>query len=165
MDAETGAHIVQPNKRLSQSRLEKLESIGFAWVAKNVRKPKPTVGGATTKPKKAPDDSKSASRNRLADIQWQEMYQRLTVYKEEQGVSEEHKRAYFFSIKGDSRFTCLRFFDDPFLTLSFSFDRYTRSGLPRSPKVRSRPQAWDLGRDPACALESRLSRRRYYGAP
>jgi predicted oxidoreductase len=106
VDAETGAHIVQPNKRLSQSRLEKLESIGFAWVAKNVRKPKPTVGGATTKPKKAPDDSKSASRNRLADIQWQEMYQRLTVYKEEQGVSEESKRAYFFSIKGDSRFTC-----------------------------------------------------------
>jgi hypothetical protein len=90
VDEASGVEAVQPNKRLNQVRLEKLQSIGFAWSAKNVRKPKPSAPDGPPKPKKAPADdsaSRTEARNRLADSQWEEMYQRLEQYKEKHFVS------------------------------------------------------------------------------
>ena len=37
-DEQSGIETVQPNKRLNAERLHRLESIGFAWSAKNIRK-------------------------------------------------------------------------------------------------------------------------------
>jgi hypothetical protein len=90
VDQASGVEAVQPNKRLNQVRLEKLKSIGFAWSAKNVRKPKPLAPDGPPKPKKAPADdsaSRTEARNRLADSQWEEMYQRLEQYKAKHFVS------------------------------------------------------------------------------
>lgn len=71
VDESSGLEAVTPNKRLNQERLQKLESIGFAWTAKNVKK----------KPKKPEVIRKS----RLNDSQWNEMYERLVAYKEQHG--------------------------------------------------------------------------------
>lgn len=90
VDETSGVEAVQPNKRLNQVRLEKLKSIGFAWSAKNVRKPKPPAPDGPPKPKKVPADdsaSRTEARNRLADSQWEEMYQRLEQYKAKHIVS------------------------------------------------------------------------------
>jgi hypothetical protein len=88
--------ILIPSKRLSQERLDKLESIGFAWSAKNVRKgaKSPSLLG---KPKRSPDDgtARAAARNRLNDNQWEQMCQRLAEYKEKHGVSFTFSRSYW----------------------------------------------------------------------
>ncbi|KAL7572037.1 hypothetical protein ACA910_001690 [Epithemia clementina (nom. ined.)] len=83
-DATSGVEAVQPNRRLDQERLAKLEEIGFAWSAKHVRK---SVKASTTtgppvvprKPVAQLGESKAASR--WSDHQWEEMYQRLVRYK------------------------------------------------------------------------------------
>jgi hypothetical protein len=90
VDEASGLEAVQPNKRLNQVRLEKLKSIGFAWSAKNSRKLKPPAPDGPPKLKKAPADdtaSRTEARNRLADSQWEEMYQRLVDYKAKNIVS------------------------------------------------------------------------------
>jgi hypothetical protein len=92
VDEASGVEAVQPNKRLNQERLEKLKSIGFAWSAKNVRKPKPPTPEGPPKLKKAPADesaSRNEARTRLADAQWEELYLRLTQYKEKHFVSHD----------------------------------------------------------------------------
>jgi hypothetical protein len=48
VNEQTGEQGVQPNKRLNAERLQKLESTGFAWSAKNVRKTKGEFAVATT---------------------------------------------------------------------------------------------------------------------
>lgn len=89
--AEQGdSSVVTPNKRLNAERLQRLQGIGFAWSAKNLRKPKPTslLPGQTPKRSKSLVGSavdaaqKAASRQRLNDAQWTEMYDRLFKYKE-----------------------------------------------------------------------------------
>lgn len=128
-DETSGVEAVQPNKRLNQERLRKLQEIGFAWSAKHVRKsrnnslqylgPTPTppvdnpqgpfasvpdvaetrIQAAATLPTQtivvdsniapvAPRPRKMEPRQaagRLNDQQWEEMYQRLVRYKEENG--------------------------------------------------------------------------------
>lgn len=70
-DEASGREIVQPGSRLTQERLSKLESIGFAW-----------KGHRST-----PRNSLSLARHCMDDTQWGEMYEKLVRYKEEQGVS------------------------------------------------------------------------------
>jgi hypothetical protein len=106
VDEASGLEAVQPNKRLNQVRLEKLKSIGFAWSAKNVRKPKPPAPDGPPKLKKAPADdsaSRTEARNRLADSQWEEMYQRLEQYKAKNFVSSLSMMV-FFSLVNDGLF-------------------------------------------------------------
>jgi len=87
VDEQSGVEAVTPNKRLNQERLEKLQSIGFTWSAKNLRKTKASAPDKPKKLKAGPDDAagKVAARNRLNDAQWEEMYQRLQQYKEKFG--------------------------------------------------------------------------------
>jgi len=81
-DEESGLEIVHPNKRLTTERLQKLESVGFAWVAKFIKK---------AAAKKEEDSSLEAAnaqqqrKQRLNEAQWEEMYQRLLQYKEQFG--------------------------------------------------------------------------------
>lgn len=98
-DEASGVEAVQPNKRLNQERLRKLQEIGFVWSAKHVKKQRnnslPSVlspmeadmpilitaqGPPPSRPRKT--ETKAA---RLNDEQWEEMYQRLVRYKEEHG--------------------------------------------------------------------------------
>lgn len=79
---------VTPNKRLNAERLKKLESIGFAWSAKNMRKPKqtsPTLKKKSSSLSAADTASRAAARNRHNDVQWNEMYEKLVKYKEKHG--------------------------------------------------------------------------------
>ena len=82
---------ITPNNRLNAERLEKLESAGFAWSAKNVRKLKPPAASAATPPtKKRPmtdHATRAQARQRIHDQTWTEMYERLAAYKEKYGVS------------------------------------------------------------------------------
>lgn len=74
------------SNRLNQTRLDKLESIGFAWSAKNLRK-RP-VAIVLPKPKKPSDAiSRVLARQRISDSQWNEMYERLLAFKAKYGVS------------------------------------------------------------------------------
>ena len=93
---EEAGDVVTPNKRLNAERLQRLESIGFAWSAKNVRKPKPAspenvVAPAAPKSRKSAGSTdaaaRAAARQRLNDAQWLEMYNRLVDYKAKYGVS------------------------------------------------------------------------------
>jgi hypothetical protein len=82
---------VTPNNRLNSERLAKLESAGFAWSAKNIRKAKTLTSSTTTPPtKKRPmtdQASRAEARQRLHDLTWSDMYDRLAAYKEKYGVS------------------------------------------------------------------------------
>ncbi|KAL3936285.1 MAG: hypothetical protein SGBAC_008367 [Bacillariaceae sp.] len=79
---QSGHEIVHPNKRLTAERLRKLESVGFAWVAKFIKK---------SASKKEEDTSLYAHnaqqqrKQRLNEAQWEEMYQRLVQYKQQFG--------------------------------------------------------------------------------
>lgn len=96
-----GVEQVQPNKRLDQTRLTKLNSLGFAWSAKTQRKSSPVLDPNTSqenpvvppknKSKKLGFDEKGlparhAARALVLDAQWNEMYERLVKYKDEHGV-------------------------------------------------------------------------------
>jgi hypothetical protein len=79
-DESSGAEIIHPNKRLTTERLQKLESIGFAWVAKYMKKKASGNNG----------DSGNAQqqqhrRQRVNEAQWEEFYQRLVQYREQFG--------------------------------------------------------------------------------
>jgi hypothetical protein len=87
---------VTPNNRLNAERLAKLESVGFAWSAKNIRKIKTAPltpiagGGAIGSAKKRPmvdPVQRLQARQRLHDQTWNEMYLRLVAYKEKYGDS------------------------------------------------------------------------------
>eukprot|EP00339_Tiarina_fusa_P008798 CAMPEP_0117025770 /NCGR_PEP_ID=MMETSP0472-20121206/19007_1 /TAXON_ID=693140 ORGANISM="Tiarina fusus, Strain LIS" /NCGR_SAMPLE_ID=MMETSP0472 /ASSEMBLY_ACC=CAM_ASM_000603 /LENGTH=877 /DNA_ID=CAMNT_0004732585 /DNA_START=316 /DNA_END=2949 /DNA_ORIENTATION=- len=80
IDQESGSEMVQPNKRLTGDRLNKLESIGFAWSAKHVRKKKadsPQIVEEMATP--------SARRQRLNEAQWEDMFQRLAKFRNDHG--------------------------------------------------------------------------------
>lgn len=86
---------VTPNNRLNAERLAKLESVGFAWSAKNIRKTKSTP--TTPNPNGMPGSAKKRpmvdplqrlqARQRLHDQTWNEMYLRLVAYKDKYGDS------------------------------------------------------------------------------
>eukprot|EP00980_Cylindrotheca_fusiformis_P006910 scaffold1442_cov128-Cylindrotheca_fusiformis.AAC.31 len=86
---ESGQEIIHPNKRLTTERLQKLESIGFAWVAKYVKKSSPkrnpsetlSIGETTM----MQQERQQQRRQRLNEALWEEMYQRLVHYKEQFG--------------------------------------------------------------------------------
>jgi hypothetical protein len=81
VDEITGIDMIQPNKRLTADRLGKLESIGFAWSAKHVRKKK-------TECPPIPDETVPAPnvrRQRLNEAQWEDMYQRLIKFRQQHG--------------------------------------------------------------------------------
>jgi hypothetical protein len=98
-DEASGVEAVQPNKRLNQERLRKLQEIGFVWSAKHVKKQRnnslpsllspmetdmPIVITAQGPPPSRPRKTETKAA-RLNDEQWEEMYQRLVRYKEEHG--------------------------------------------------------------------------------
>lgn len=77
----TTEFILQPNNRLTQERLERLQSIGFVWNAKR-------ANTATSQP--TPVKVSAAERNAqrfhdMNDQQWDHLYQRLLNYKERHG--------------------------------------------------------------------------------
>jgi hypothetical protein len=86
-DETIGIEIVQPNKRLNAERLQKLESIAFAWSAKHVRKSQKKVECPQNTPVEANTTSQQQQqrRHRLNEAQWEDMYQRLLKYKEQHG--------------------------------------------------------------------------------
>lgn len=67
---------------MTAERLQKLESVGFAWVAKFIKK---------SASKREEDSSLQAHnaqqqrKQRLNEAQWEEMYQRLVQYKQQFG--------------------------------------------------------------------------------
>jgi hypothetical protein len=83
---------------MNQDRLNKLEAVGFAWSAKNIRKSSiynSLIGNGkadfhvrarTNKSLSPVEDSRNSSRSRLNDSLWEDMYHRLVVYKEKFGV-------------------------------------------------------------------------------
>jgi hypothetical protein len=88
-EAERG-EVVTPNKRLNDERLRRLESIGFAWSAKNIRKSKPASPAKIPAPKSrksasATDASRVEARQRANDAIWNEMFNRLVEYKAQHG--------------------------------------------------------------------------------
>jgi 4-hydroxyphenylpyruvate dioxygenase-like putative hemolysin len=93
---------IAPNNRLNADRLEKLESAGFAWSAKNVRKPKPPIVATPPTKKKPMVDhvSRAQARQRINDQTWTEMYERLAAYKAKYGVSIRTRHQRLFH-KGD----------------------------------------------------------------
>lgn len=92
---------VQPNKRLDQARLAKLNSIGFAWSAKTQRKSplRDSISSQENasfpqqkeKLRKSGFDEKESARHvargLILEAHWDEMYERLVQYKNEHGVS------------------------------------------------------------------------------
>lgn len=90
---QLGGESITPNNRLNAERLEKLESVGFAWSAKNMRKSKVPVASLIMSPMKKkppmPDHiSRAQARQRVQDQTWNEMYERLMAYKAKYGVSD-----------------------------------------------------------------------------
>jgi hypothetical protein len=83
-DECSGTEAVHPNKRLNQERLAKLQTIGFAWSAKGQRKNPTSTDMKARRPSLV--DVRSLARLRLNDAQWQQMYEKLVMYKEEHGV-------------------------------------------------------------------------------
>jgi hypothetical protein len=89
-EAEQG-EVVTPNKRLNDERLRRLESVGFAWSAKNIRKSKPASPAIMPAPKarksaSATDASARAeARQRSNDAAWNEMFNRLVEYEAKHG--------------------------------------------------------------------------------
>ena len=73
--------MVHPNKRLTAERLQKLESIEFAWVAKYAKNKTQLPSGNSQKAQQ----QQKQRRQRLNDAQWEEMYRRLIDYKETYG--------------------------------------------------------------------------------
>jgi hypothetical protein len=75
------------NKILNAERLQKLESIAFAWSAKHVRKSQKKVECPQNTPVEANTTSQQQQqrRHRLNEAQWEDMYQRLLKYKEQHG--------------------------------------------------------------------------------
>jgi threonine dehydratase len=74
-----------------------LESVGFAWSAKNLRKIKPTSIVTTDTPpiRKRPmmeTGIRFQARQRLHDQTWAEMYERLEAYKQKYGVRQMHDK-------------------------------------------------------------------------
>jgi hypothetical protein len=84
VDLQTGVEVVIPNKRLTMERLERLNTVGFAWTAKNVK------AGEKLQEKTAPaTGKKSAGLNETSkqfeDEQWDEMFRRLAVFRHNHG--------------------------------------------------------------------------------
>lgn len=69
---------MQPNNRLTEERLSRLENINFAWSAK--RRRSPSIPGS-----KWPSLDERLLRK--YDEQWDEFYGRLAKYKATYGVS------------------------------------------------------------------------------
>ena len=95
--ARDSVGVAQPNKRLNRERLQKLESIGFAWSAKGRKVVKAPTRSTTTSTTGAPNavnrganPEGERAKNRSSDAQWDEMYQRLVKYKEVYGVRTVH---------------------------------------------------------------------------
>jgi hypothetical protein len=85
---DAGQEMMHPNKRLTTERLQKLESVGFAWVAKYIKKssPKKTPAESSTSDASAAQQERQQQRRqRLNEALWEEMYQRLVHYKEQFG--------------------------------------------------------------------------------
>jgi len=106
------------NNRLNTERLHRLEGIGFCWSAKNLRKTKASTTPLETLPvyseaaayikqdpepanheidfpdplSPPPKPAAKQARQRLNDLQWNEMYQRLEDYKEKYGDTLVPKR-------------------------------------------------------------------------
>ena len=80
---ENGQEIVHPNKRLTAERLEKLESVGFAWVAKFLKKAAPKKDDDANTLDAA--NAQQQRKQRLNEAQWEDMYQRLVQYREQFG--------------------------------------------------------------------------------
>jgi hypothetical protein len=87
---------VTPNSRLNAERLARLEGIGFAWSAKNVRKAKSASGSMHGIPASAAAVAKAAkvSKHRANDLQWQEMYNVSLMLPQRQATdrTEQNKR-------------------------------------------------------------------------
>lgn len=86
----SGQEIIHPNKRLTTERLQKLESVGFAWVAKYMKKNPPKTPPAESSYNNsettiAQQERQQQRRQRLNEALWEEMYQRLMHYKEQFG--------------------------------------------------------------------------------
>lgn len=83
------------NNRLNPERLAKLESVGFAWSAKNIRKSKqasPTAANAGAKKRFVggasiigTPTSRTQARQRISEQTWNDMFLRLCAYKERFG--------------------------------------------------------------------------------
>ena len=83
IDASTGVDTIQPNKRLTAERLAKLESIGFAWSAKHIRKKKSEGGVVLASAPVA--EQPQLRRQKLNEAQWEDMYQRLVQFQHQHG--------------------------------------------------------------------------------
>lgn len=83
-DESTGREIVHPNKRLTADRLQKLESVGFAWVAKFIKKT-PTKKEEEEVSTLEAVNAQQQRKQRLNEAQWEDMYQRLVQYKQQYG--------------------------------------------------------------------------------
>lgn len=99
VDVFCGVDQVQPNKRSDQTRIAKLNSIGFAWSANIQRTTSPDqnlhsiqenpIVPPKSKSKKLGVDEKGQyirNRDLVLDPHWDEMYERLVKYKDEYGV-------------------------------------------------------------------------------
>lgn len=82
---QSGVESITPNKRLCAERLRKLQDIGFAWSAKNIKKPKSPSTVPAPRPakikKKEDASSKTAARNSWHDTMWEEYFEKLKAYK------------------------------------------------------------------------------------
>jgi hypothetical protein len=140
--AEGDTEVVTPNRRLNDERLKRLQSIGFAWSAKNVRKPKPASPEepmvARARKSNIPTDpvSRAAARQQENDRQWMYMYDRLVEYKNKHGVS-------------NTRGIVMLMLETRLLVAHTKHCFFFSIGLSRAKKVSRRPQARKLGRGTA----------------
>ena len=78
---------VTPNTRLNAERLRRLQDVGFSWFVRKRR----GVGTSASAKRKAEGGDTSMSegsehkRHRRKDVQWNEMYQRLVQFKNDNG--------------------------------------------------------------------------------
>lgn len=63
--------------------MQKLESVGFAWVAKFIKKAVAKKDDNTANMEAV--NAQQQRKQRLNEVQWEEMYQRLVQYKQENG--------------------------------------------------------------------------------
>ena len=182
VDQASGVEAVTPNNRLNQERLAKLESIEFAWSAKNVRRsstePTPTTrigglaeGGSTgilpetnNSSKKKPSPS-SPSEDGVVGVPIDARASSCSYMSDNQW-DEMYQRLFEYKEKcGVSMCIII----DTVVIVSYvywktDFPRYFHLllsdiyfllilGLPDSPKVRKRYEAGGLGRNTACSLE------------
>jgi Helicase associated domain len=94
VDEETGVEHVMPNERLTAERLEKLESVGFAWSASRPKKPKePNHHLLAASPSELVDlggnegegSEEDDSGSLVGPIEWDAMLDRLVAFKSAHG--------------------------------------------------------------------------------